>query len=184
MEWTPTLWRTCRVLAGPTRLELLRRILETPDPCVTELAEALDISETRASQELRRLQARGLVQAARVGRHMRYRPVPDPNVASAKPLLAAMKTALAPCSPELDEQTFGVARAFSHERRLSIARALLNGPRLAVELHDGLGIPSMALHRHLRTLRAGGVVRRSKGRWELAPNPHPLAKTMKSLLAG
>ena len=91
MELTPTLWRTCRVLSGATRLELLRRIIEMPDQCVAELTEALGLSETRASQELRRLQSRGLVQVAREGRWVRYRPVTVPKVPSAKPLLAAAR---------------------------------------------------------------------------------------------
>ena len=182
MALSPTLWRTCRVLAGPTRLELLRRVIATPDQCVTDLSGALDISETRASQELRRLQARGLVQAVRAGRHVRYRPVPDPLVASARPLLAAMKAALARNSPEADAQTRRVAKAYGHARRILIARELQSGPVTTAGLHAVLGLPWMALSRHLRALNAGGVARRTQAGWELAPNPHPLAKCLAELL--
>lgn len=182
MELTPSLWRTCRVLAGATRLELLRRIIETPDQCVAELTRAVGLSETRASQELRRLQSRGLVQTERSGRWVRYRPVPDPKVPSAKPILAAMKSALARRGVEADAQTIGVARAFSHERRLKVACALQNGPSRSKTLGFVTGIPIVALARHMRLLKAGGVVRRSRQGWELAPHPHPLAKCLAGLL--
>ena len=65
MALAPTLWRTCRVLAGATRLALLRLIIESPDLRVADLAALAGLSESRTSQELRRLQARGLVQALR-----------------------------------------------------------------------------------------------------------------------
>lgn len=183
MELTPTLWRTGRVLAGPTRLELLGRIIASPNQCVGELAEATGLAETRASQELRRLQARGLVQAVRSGRWVRYRPVPDPKVPSAKPLLEAMKAALARHPSEGDAQTIPVAKAFSHERRLKMLRWLENGPCGGEELRFMAGLSKPALFRHLQVLKRGGLVRRTKNGWEWTPNPHPLAKAMRSLLA-
>lgn len=179
MILTPTLWRTSRVLAGKTRLDLLRRILAGAGLGVSEFAAAAGLSEPRASQELRRLQARGLVQVTRAGRQVTYRPVPDPKVPSAKPLLAAAKAALA---KHPDEETIRVAQAFGHERRLKIVRALMNGPRPARELATAVGMPELALFRHLRALQEGGVARRTKNGWELAPNSHPLAKAMKALL--
>ena len=181
MELTPTLWRTCRVLSGATRLELLRRIIEMPDQCVAELTEALGLSETRASQELRRLQSRGLVQVAREGRWVRYRPVTDPKVPSAKPLLAAAKEALA---KRPAEETVRVAKAFGHERRLKLVRLLQDGARRGEELRFLAGLSKPALYRHLHVLKEGDLVQRTGGGWALAPNPHPLAKALKSLLAG
>ena len=180
MSLSPTLWRTSRILAGPTRLELLRRIVAAPNARVAELAAAAGLSESRASQELRRLQARGLVQAVRTGSAVTYRPVPDPLVASAKPLLAAAKAALAKW-PE--DETIRVAKAFGHERRLRIVRALRPGARGFAELAVAAGMPQMALLRHLRVLQAGGVVRKGKRGWELAPNAHPLARTFGTWMA-
>ena len=179
MVLTPTLWRTSRVLAGPVRLNLLRHILGGGEPCVTELAAAAGLSEPRASQELRRLQARGLVRAVRQGRFLVYRPDPDPKVPSAKPLLAAARAALAGRS---DAETIRVAKAFGHDRRLAIMRTLLRGSPPASNLPGVMGIPTMALYRHLQVLAAGGVVRRTKSGWELAPSKHPLAKALEKLL--
>ena len=180
MVLTPTLWRTSRVLGGPSRLNLLRHILGGGAPCVTELAAAAGLSEPRASQELRRLQARGLVRAERQGRYLIYRPVPDPKVPSAKPLLAAARSALA---GRPDAETLHVARAFGHDRRLTIVRTLRRGPQPARNLPAATGIPEPALFRHLRVLQAGGVVRRTRTGWELAPTRHPLAKALQRLLA-
>ena len=179
MALTPTLWRTARVLSGPVRLALLRSIFERPGQTVSELAAAMELSRPRASQELRRIQARGLVQVVRSGRFVMYRPVPDPKVRSAKPLLAAMKSALTTSS---QEETIRVARAFGHDRRLSVVRALMNGPKKATELQVKTGISALALYRHLRTLKEGGVVQAGKRGWILAPNPHPLTKCMVGLL--
>ena len=103
MELHPTLWRTCRVLSGETRLKLLRLIIATPGKTVSRLAEETGIGLSRASQELRRLQSRGLVQTVRKGSFVHYLPDPDPQVPDAKPLLLAMKAtfALAPRYSEL-----------------------------------------------------------------------------------
>jgi len=183
MALTPTLWRTSRVLSGSIRLNLLRHILEGADPSVSELAEAMALSHPRASQELRRLQSRGLVKAVRSGRWVRYRPVPDPKVPSAKPLLLAMRAALADSSPKADEETIRLAKAFSHNRRLNIVRELLNGPHSAAELQSLTGISGMALFRHLRRLKEGGVIQRNGNLWEIAPNSHPLIHCLLGLLA-
>lgn len=180
MVLVPTLWRTSRMLAGPARLDLLRRIIETPNRRVSDLAAAAGLSESRTSQELRRLQARGLVQAVRKGPAVSYRPVPDPLVASAKPLLAAAKTAL---SKRPAEETIRVAKAFGHERRLQIVRILQKGSCRFVELAIVAEMSEMALFRHLRKLREAGMVRQGKRGWELAPNAHPLAQALLRLLA-
>lgn len=181
MKLTPTIWRTCRVLAGPTRLDLLRRIIESPNQCVAELMEAAGLSETRASQELRRLQARGLVRASRSGRWLRYSPVPDPKVPSAKVLLGAMETSLQRGPGDVKE-AIRVAKAYAHERRLTLARLLGKGPCSIEEMGFLTGISRPALSRHLQAMREGGVVRRAKKGWELAPNGHPLAKALRSLV--
>ena len=180
MTLTPTLWRTARVLTGSIRLALLKTILEKPGLSVTDLAGPAGLSHPRASQELRRLQARGLVQAKREGRFVTYWPVPDPKVASAKPILASAKVALA---KRPMEENIRVAQAFGHDRRLRIVRELMKGARGATELAVAAGMPELALFRHLRVLKEGDVVRQTKTGWELTNTAHPLAKGMMGLLA-
>ncbi len=175
MALSPTLWRTGRVLAGATRLELLRGILGRPGQTVTGLADSLEISLPRASQELRRLQSRGLVRATRQGLTVRYLPVPDPLVASAKPILAAMEAALAGTAPGETDQIIRIAKAFSHARRLAIIEELQRGPRSAQELCRLLRMSGMAAYRHLHLMEEAGLARREGRRWVFDPGSHPLA---------
>jgi DNA-binding transcriptional ArsR family regulator len=182
MALSPTLWRTARVLAGKTRLGLLRRIVEEPGQSVSDLAEALGLSRSRASQELRRLQSRGIVQASRDGVWLRYRPVPDPLVSSAQPILAAMEEVVARYPEAEDERTVRVAKAFSHARRLAIIQELRQGARSAAELQQRPGMPEMAVYRHLPLLEEGGVVCRVGQTWRLEAGEHPLAQCLMNLL--
>ena len=178
----PTLWRTCRVLSGKTRLELLRLVIDRPDQTVSGLAHSLKISLPRASQELRRLQSRGLIQAVATGLHVRYRPVPDPLVATAAPLVQAMRAAFQRQPPPADEETSRIATGFSHVRRLALARLLLIGPMNTQTLEELSGLSRNVLNRHLRRMRDAGVVRRLGQMNAIADHPHPLAQCLLGIL--
>lgn len=182
MALSPTLWRTARVLAGETRLELLRRILARPGQMVTELAESLELSLPRASQELRRLQSRGLVRASRSGATVTYQAVPDPLVASAKPILAAMERALADTKEGEMAGLIAVAQAFAHPRRLALIQELQLHPRRVPELQGLLRMSGMATYRHLQRLRAAGLVQQKDQQWVFDAGTHPLAKCLARLL--
>ncbi|MDD2240726.1 MAG: helix-turn-helix domain-containing protein [Kiritimatiellae bacterium] len=182
MALSPTLWRTARVVAGETRLELLRHILAEPGLSVTELADSLDLSLSRASQELRRLQSRGLVRASPSGARVHYSPVPDPLVASARPILEAMEKALAETAPDDVAPLIATARAFSHARRLAIIQELIQHPRSIQELQRLLKLSGMAAHRHLQVLQEAGLVRRQGTHWKCDAGKNPLAQCMIRLL--
>lgn len=182
MGLSPTLWRTCRVLAGPTRLALLRRILKTPGQSVSQLADAEAISWPRASQELRRLQSRGLVTVERVGRWVRYYPETDPLVSSAKPILRAMRETFARVSPAQSERVAAVAQGLGHPRRLDILRALRGAPVNLAELESTLAIPAASLWHHLEFMRAGEWVRLQDEEWRLKEPSLPLAQCLLRLL--
>lgn len=178
----PTIWRTCRALAGATRLSLLRRLILAPGQTVTQLAEAEGLSVPRASQELRRLQSRGLLRAERLGAFVRYYPDPDPQVATAKPILKAVVG-------DRDWISFGmgdgirlVGEGMSYERRLDILRELKRGAREEIALRESVGQPWVSFRRHLRVLRRCGWVERDGGAWRLAANGHPLAKCLRGFL--
>lgn len=180
LELSPTLWRTCRVLVGPTRFRLLAELVCTPNRTVSDLAEALRISRSRTSQELRRLQSRGLLKANRQGRWVRYTLAPDPRVPSAAPLVKALRATLG----KRGRETEGVrmASALTHPRRLCIVQALLAGPRPFADLARGLDMPAVSLARHLRGLRDRGVLSREGGAYRLVANPHPLARCLMRLV--
>lgn len=180
----PTLWRTCRILSGKTRLRLFRRVVATPDQTVTGLARQLGISVPRASQELRRLQSRGLLQAVRRDQNVLYRPVADALVSSAPPLLAAMQETFQRYPESQDDDIIRIATGFSHTRRLILMRLLLAGPMDDQTLEDVSGIKRDALLRHLRILKNGGLARAQDGRWQGVDSPHPLAQCLCALLVG
>lgn len=74
-----------RALSNPSRLLLMCQ-LAGGQYSVTELEQALDLSQAYVSQQLARLRADGLVVATRDGRIMRYR-LADTRV---KPVLEAI----------------------------------------------------------------------------------------------
>ena len=174
----PTLWRTCRVLAGGTRVRLLGLVMTSPGLTVTEMAGRLRIGVSRASQELRRLNSRGLLAATRVGSEVRYRLSPDPQVADAEALTAAIRARLRVPGAAPDAAFLRIASCFTHPRRLAITRELLKGPRAVAVLRRGTGIPLRALKRHLVLLRARGVVGRDDGVYRLRPVRHPLFRAI------
>ena len=182
MALSPTLWRTCRVLAGKTRLALYRRIIQSPGQSVSALAGAERISVGRASQELRRLQARGVVGVRRDGRHAFYYPESDPLVLSAQPILAAMREVCRRLAPSSDARTARLARGLAHEKRIAMVRALRQGPMAVHELQARLKMPSQTLWYHLRFLKTGGWIVPSRRRWKLEPSGHPLAKCLLQLI--
>ncbi|HAL93085.1 MAG TPA: hypothetical protein DCM68_08700 [Verrucomicrobia bacterium] len=182
MQLNPTLWRTCRVLAGPTRLRLLRLVLATPGNSVSQLAEEAEIHLSRASQELRRVQSRGLIGVKRQGSFVRYLPEPDPQVPSAHPLLLAMKAAFALGGAAQDKEIGLIATALSHPRRLLIYRELLDGPRTIPMLRMELRIPFDSLFRHLQVLERGGLVRQKNRIYRATRNSHPLAQCLAGML--
>ena len=182
MTLHPTLWRTCRILAGNTRLRLLRNVVREPGLTVSRLAESTGIKRSRASQELRRLQSRGLIQARRKSGYVRYVPVSDPLVGTAKPLLEALKTSFLENPPTPDEVLIATATALSDPRRLAILSELLKGPSQVDEIRAAVQIPAISLRRHLRRLNELGLAGHARQVWCLFPARQPLARTLLHLL--
>jgi len=69
-------------------------VLLHPGETVGDVAVAAGLPQDQASLCLRDLQARGLIHASRESRWVHYFPSPDPLVASATPILAAVSNAL------------------------------------------------------------------------------------------
>jgi DNA-binding transcriptional ArsR family regulator len=178
----PTLWRTCKMLAGHTRIDLLRALATYPGEGVSSLGRRVNIAEPTASQELRRIQSRGLLQSERQGPWLVYRLAADPQVSSAAPLLKAILTALDQFSPERDADMCVLAAGLAHERRIRMFRHLLGGPGTLGDLAFALRIPSNPFGVHLRTLQAGGWTVRSGNRLTATVPNHPLAKALAKLI--
>lgn len=177
----PTLWRTCRVLANPTRLRLLQLLLERPGSNVSQLAESMNIGISAASQELRRVQSRGLIRRTQQGPSVVYLPVPDPQVPSAAPLLKALQTAWA-ANRNGSEKIARLAKGLACERRISLVRALVPQPQPNDQLAHLVRTRSANLKKHLRILRKSGWVTKIDKRFALLPAGHPVQAALLKLL--
>lgn len=176
----PTLWRTCRTLSGRNRLRLLREILERPGQNVSQLAERVEMGISAASQELRRLQSRGLLQRSAQGMAIVYQAIPDPQVSSAAPLLQALKAALA--THKSEEPILKTARALAHERRIAMAGALLQGPQGGTQLAHKTRMGTATLRWHLKSMKTAGLVGRAGKTYVLQPDSSPLGTVLVTLL--
>lgn len=71
--------RRFALLSDPTRLRVVRTLLDRGDATVTELAEMVGTTLPNVSQHLARLQAGGVVRRRREGRTARYE-IADPTI--------------------------------------------------------------------------------------------------------
>lgn len=178
----PTLWRTCRMLAGTTRIKLLRQLHDGPGQNIAALADALGISRPFASQEMRRIQSRGFLIPTHRGAALIYRPGADPQVASAAPLLKAVQTALGSFPARRDAEMAAIAAGLAHERRIAMARSLLESPKPSGQLLAAIPMSPCSFQLHLRTLMASGFVAKNKNGLSFRTPPHPLGKALAALL--
>ena len=152
----PTLWRTFRVLANKTRQDILETLCAGPPLHVEAVAAACRISEAKASDHLRALQSRGLLAVERWGRFVFYRLQADPSVQYADAVVRMCRASVRRRDP-IAERIFALT-AFTHARRIALARALARQPAEAGELASRCGISRQALYRHLDKLQRRGVV--------------------------
>jgi len=174
----PSLWRTCRILANVSRIRCLKCVMEQPASKVGTIAQDLGLPLHYASQYLRALQARGLLEATRQSRWVYYAPTPDPLVPSAKPLLDAMRTALFD-EGRSERQIVHDLTAFTHPLRLAILDCLRRRKSVTAETLAALTrVSQPAMSRHLAKLQKRDLVVRNKGRWALKPCTHQPARTL------
>ena len=62
-----------KVLGNATRLCLLHALVRKDEPCVTDLADAVEMSPQAVSNQLQRLVDRGVLGARRNGNRIHYR---------------------------------------------------------------------------------------------------------------
>lgn len=178
----PTLWRTCKMLAGIKRIQLLRQLYENPGNNVTEHGRAVGVKRSDASQELRRIQSRGLLKSTRIGRPLIYRMEPDPQVSSAAPILQAIQTAFSIYPPERDPDMCQISNGLAHERRIAIAWLLQKAPRSMSDLQTHLPLSPQGLEHHLIPLLKSGFVKQKKSSLYFQDLSHPLADALSRLL--
>lgn len=161
----PTLWRTCRVIASKTRLQLLWLLFQHDDLCVSALADRVGLSDPNTSIQLRALSARGLITPQRKGLQIFYRPEVNLNVEHAETLLAALL--------ECQERNMSAeiiirqATAFTHAWRIKIVRALDGSHQTFSQLTESTEIPAPSLSYHLAKLTTRRFIKIKNGTYRL-----------------
>ena len=158
-DLTPSLWRTCRVLANARRLILLRSVCIDGSGNVSELAQRTGLQVEKASMHLRLLQSRGLLRAGRVGPRVYYAARADPLVRHAGPMLAVLRRAVVKESANDMRRVF---TCFTHPRRQILVRCLASGPCDGDVLAARCRMSHSAAFRHLDKLQRRGIVSRDE----------------------
>lgn len=156
-ELRPTLWRTCRVLANRRRLQLLQYLIDHGSHSVSQLAGELDLPENTATQYLRALNARGLLQVQRQGREVFYRAGPNPTLPETKPLLRAISRIVETQEDSID-YVFHHVTAFTHWRRIRIIQVMGRHDWSFGDLQSKTSISKPALSRHVEKLIQRGYL--------------------------
>jgi len=178
----PTLWRTCRVLACETRLEMLRLLFEKEELCVSEMADLTGITAHNASTQLRALNARGLITPRRENQKVIYRAEPNEELSAAPALLKEVRNAFEKKTPV--KTIFHLCTAFTHQRRIELVRTLTDGPQSFGELLEKTGMSTSALWGHLDKLSARGFVKEQEGRYRLCRVKDPLRRALLQAACG
>lgn len=179
MKLPPALWRSCRVIACETRLQLLWHIFEEGELSVNPARVLVGISQPSASTQLKALGERGLIVPRREDMRVIYRAEANSAVDFAAELLDALRKCF---QTSMSFKTvIWQATAFTHERRIEIVRAL-NGKQLSsMKLLDATGMSSTALSRHLDKLERRGFVKRTEGIYRLGRQGNTLGRTLMKL---
>lgn len=179
---SPTLWRTCRVIANDSRLNLLRVLFEYGENTVTALGKRTGLAEPHVSLHLRLLNSRGLITARHDGKWVYYTAMPNRAVKHAPEIMDALEKTVADTGMK-NRHVLKIATAFTHERRIVIVRHLQPGSTSARALSLRTQIPLMTLYRHLDKLVARRIVKSENHLYALGKPSKLLGETLLSIAA-
>ena len=168
----------CRVIANKTRLQLLWKVFQEEELSVQDLAIQTGTSEQNASNQLRILAAKELIHPYRRNREVFYKPA-RPSTERVRILLPVLKTCHA------QEISFQVivhqATAFTHERRIQIARCLVASDETFESLLKKTGMTTPSQNRHLRKLLRRNVIRKQSKAYQLCEPDSKLSQCLLKL---
>lgn len=178
----PTLWRTCRALAGKTRLKILGDLIKHPAQTVSGVAIRNNISVPLASISLRVLNARGLIASHRDGRLVFYSVLPNRRIPWIAQLVASVCRVFSGRRKPVD-LLYRQATAFTHPRRITICHVLFCKGRLNYQdLVLQCQVSPAALNRHLVKLQKRGFVSCSASLWSVATPKDDFSKALLKIL--
>lgn len=174
-----TVSQMCRTLAHSTRLQLLWNVFEDTELCVRDLSLRTGISEANASIQLRALAAKELITPKRGKLKVFYKPIGRPETLCAKTLLPALRN----CHDNKMsfEAIIHEATAFTHERRIQIARCLAVSDETFTSLLNKTGMTIPALNRHLKKLSDRNVIEKQGKVYQLLQPDSMLARCLLKL---
>lgn len=178
----PTLWRTCRIIAGETRLQCLWNLFEKGELCVTEISDATGISPQNATTQLRALNSRGLITFRRQSMMVIYRAEANQAIDNAPELLQVLKESWERSMSF--ETIIRMATALTHERRIEVIRALNESRKTFSELLNSTSMTASALARHLKKLEKRGFVKKTDKRYAIAHPGNSLGRTLLKIARG
>jgi len=160
----------------------LGSLFRRPWQSVSAVAEDVGINPSLASQYLRALNARGLLEVRRVGRWVEYRVAANRSIRGTLPLTKALRARFAGENDPVDG-IFRDLTAFTHPRRARMVAILRANAALKVHELRGLGNMSYdALRRHLIKLEARSIVEKRGDAYRLTPRPNPLVRALISMM--
>jgi len=175
----PALWRTCRVIACETRLQLLWHILDEGESSVTDAMLCVGVSQPNASNQLRALCDRGLIIPRRESMEVIYRAEANGSASFAPEILDALRICYE--RSVAFATIIRQATAFTHERRIEIVRALRGRSLSTPALRDATGMSPSALLRHLDKLEKRGFVKEASGSYRMGAPGNALGRTLLKL---
>jgi len=178
----PTLWRTCRVIANHARLEVFSLLLQEPGLTVSAVAARLKQPLSLTSENLRALEARGLLTARRVGKLVTYSPGDSAANQAVHNMVDALRRAFLREQHPV-ETIFKMATAFTHPRRIEVFRALQGEARTAAQIQQATAISERAVRRHLWKLESRGFVIYRSGRYAVLNRPDAFGRELVRLAA-
>jgi len=156
MKSFPELWSLCRLLANNSRLRLLWLLFENGELCVSGAQALSGMSRPNTSNQLKAMYAQGLISFRREKMNVIYwaEPVSPESVA------ARLLTALRACYEQSVSfsKIIRDATAFSHGRRIELARAVGTRGGSFDLLQEKTVMSRTALCRHLDKLERRGFV--------------------------
>lgn len=177
----PPLWKTCRIIASETRLQLLWTLFEHGELCVNQLMRETNTSRANTSNQLRLLAEQGLVVSRRKNMNVIYRAEANTAMKFAPPLLAALKNGF---NHSMSFKTIiRQATALSHGRRVEIIQTLKGKSLSSDELIHATGMSSTALSRHLIKLEDRNFIMRNRTLYRYWKPGNPLGKVLIKLAA-
>ena len=163
---TPSLWKTCRVLANAKRVRLFRLLDDEgkrPANVWHVRASFRKMSLGTCSLYLKHLQARGLLRFRREGVQVFYSVSPDSKVPQAAGVVATLRACFR--AGWTDAETAALFNALRNPGHVAIV-VLLQSRRTwvpAAEIRHVLGYPAMTFLRYRNPLLQAGLIEMREG---------------------